>query len=152
MRRWLVLFVMCMGVAGAAPVAAPTGPLAPRIEPARGGQCVADPATMRREHMTMLKHQRDETVRAGVRGAPVSLKTCVECHASRTTGSVAAASTDFCVSCHSYAAVKIDCFQCHASKPQGTAFHPLADTHHGGDGARLAARLRRMNTAQKASP
>ena len=33
------------------------------------------------------------------------------------TGSVAAAPTNFCVSCHSYAAVKLDCFECHASKP-----------------------------------
>jgi hypothetical protein len=42
----------------------------------------------------------------------------VSCHASKTTGSVAAASTDFCSSCHAYAAVKIDCFECHANKPQ----------------------------------
>jgi hypothetical protein len=29
---------------------------------------------------------------------------------------VAAAPGDFCVSCHTYAAVRIDCFECHASK------------------------------------
>ena len=28
---------------------------------------------------------------------------------------------DFCASCHSYAAVKLDCFECHASKPKATA-------------------------------
>ena len=72
---------------------------------------------MRRSHMDMLKHQRDDTVHGGIRGAKVSLKACVECHASRETRSVAAARTDFCVSCHSYAAVKIDCFECHASRP-----------------------------------
>ena len=30
---------------------------------------------------------------------------------------VAAAPGDFCLSCHSYAAVKIDCFECHSGKP-----------------------------------
>jgi hypothetical protein len=94
-------------------------PTAPVVEPATPGtKCVADPAFMRRNHMTLLKHQRDDTVHAGVRSAPYSLKECVSCHASKTTGSVAAASTDFCSSCHAYAAVKIDCFECHASKPQ----------------------------------
>ena len=103
-------------VAQAAPTAASRVPQ-PVIEPARGGDCVADPAFMRRNHMELLKHQRDDTVRAGVRGAGNGLKECIGCHASRSSGSVAAAQTNFCVSCHSYAAVKIDCFECHASKP-----------------------------------
>ena len=89
----------------------------PVIEKARGGQCVEDPAVMRRTHMELLRHQRDDTVRGGIRGARHSLKQCIGCHASATTGSVAAAPTNFCVSCHSYAAVRIDCFECHASKP-----------------------------------
>ncbi len=90
----------------------------PTIAPARAGtQCIADPATMRRDHPSMLKHQRDETVHLGIRGARASLKGCIDCHASATTASVAAAPGDFCLSCHSYAAVKIDCFECHSSKP-----------------------------------
>jgi hypothetical protein len=93
----------------------------PVIEPARGGQCVEDPAYMRRHHMELLKHQRDETMHGGIRGAKYSLKTCIECHASQTTNSVTAAPTNFCVSCHSYAAVKIDCFECHATQPQKTS-------------------------------
>jgi hypothetical protein len=33
----------------------------------------------------------------------------------------------FCNSCHSYAGITIDCFQCHNSQPTGDArFHPLA--------------------------
>ena len=91
----------------------------PVIEPARPGtQCIADPATMRRDHPSMLKHQRDLTVHEGIRGAKVSMIGCVDCHASKNTGSVAAAPTDFCRSCHSYAAVKIDCFECHSPKAQ----------------------------------
>ena len=76
---------------------------------------------MRREHAQMLKHQRDETTRQGVRGARASLQQCIECHASRTSGSVAARRDDFCVSCHSYAGVKLDCFECHAAQRKKAA-------------------------------
>ena len=79
-----------------------------------GTQCVAPPAEMRRKHMEMLKHQRDDTVRGGIRGAKASLRGCVDCHAGAETHSVVKASTDFCVSCLGYAAVKIDCFECHS--------------------------------------
>ena len=132
----------------------------PVIEPARAGtQCIADPATMRRDHPAMLEHQRDLTVRSGIRGAgppqaanspratqagpfvahggrreasggptstaKTSLKACIACHASPATGSVAKSETNFCISCHAYTAVRIDCFGCHATQPQGPAPHPL---------------------------
>jgi hypothetical protein len=90
----------------------------PVIEAARGGQCVADPAFMRRNHMELLKHQRDDTLRGGIRTGKYSLKACIDCHASKTTNSVAASDTNFCQSCHTYAAVKLDCFECHTNKPQ----------------------------------
>jgi hypothetical protein len=94
----------------------------PVIEPARAGtQCIADPATMRREHPAMLKHQRDDTVRGGVRGAKASLKGCIDCHANPATASVAKSESNFCVSCHAYAAVSIDCFECHTAKAQAVA-------------------------------
>ena len=94
----------------------------PAIERAAQGEpCIAASAVMRRDHMEMLKHQRDATVHGGVRGAKASLKACIGCHASVQTGSVAKAETNFCVSCHTYAAVKIDCFECHASRPAALA-------------------------------
>jgi hypothetical protein len=98
----------------------------------KGEQCVEPNDFMRRNHMKLLKHQRDETVIDGVRTKKYALKECINCHASEKTGSVAASKDDFCVSCHSYAAVKIDCFDCHSTKPQGSvAMHPLnADTAH----------------------
>lgn len=100
-------------IAGGAAMAA--GPV---IEPAKAGtQCVAPPEKMRRDHPQMLKHRRDVTVHRGVRQARDSLQGCVGCHASAATGSVAQAKTDFCSSCHGYAAVSIDCFECHASRP-----------------------------------
>jgi len=74
--------------------------------------CVAPVEQMRRNHMQMLFHQRDRTLRQGVREARASLKDCVDCHAGRESGSVLG-KDGFCSSCHSYAAVKIDCFECH---------------------------------------
>lgn len=90
----------------------------PTIERARGGACPESPAFMRRNHMDLLKHQRDDTLRDGDRRGKYSLKECVSCHASQTTNSVTASGTNFCQSCHAYAAVKIDCFECHASQAQ----------------------------------
>ena len=89
----------------------------PAMDAARAGtQCVEPADLMRRYHMAFLKHQRDDTVRGGVRGAKHSLRGCIDCHANVQTRSVAQAEGNFCVSCHSYAAVKIDCFECHTSK------------------------------------
>ncbi len=75
--------------------------------------CIAPPEVMRRQHPDMLRHQRDRTVHLGERGARVSLKDCIGCHASRQTGSVIGSDRAFCQGCHSYAAVRIDCFECH---------------------------------------
>jgi hypothetical protein len=71
---------------------------------------------MRRDHMKLLLHQRDRTMREGIRTRQHSLAGCVECHASKKTGSVLGEG-GFCQGCHSYAGVKLDCFECHAAKP-----------------------------------
>jgi hypothetical protein len=62
--------------------------------------------------MTMLLRQRDLTMHQGLRETRFSLKNCVNCHASRETGSVLG-KDGFCSSCHAYASVSIDCFECH---------------------------------------
>ena len=114
----VALVALVLPALGGAGIALAAGGLAPTIERAlKGERCVEDNATMRRDHMRFLRHQRDATVHLGIRGAKYSLKGCIDCHAGAQTGSVAAAPGDFCVACHSYAAVKIDCFECHASKP-----------------------------------
>jgi hypothetical protein len=118
----VALTLVLLIATGAAMAAEPDGRTPqPAIERATAGtQCIAAPDVMRRDHSSMLKHQRDETVHRGVREARSSLKACIGCHASAATGSVALAKTDFCSSCHSYAAVQIDCFECHSSKAQRT--------------------------------
>lgn len=143
MRRVAAALLLAAACGGA--LAQDTRTPRPVIEPAQGGKCVADTDFMRRNHMELLKHQRDDTVRAGDRAGKFSLQACIQCHASVKTNSVAQAETNFCVSCHSYAAVKIDCFECHATKPkaQGTAFHPVVPSGPGAAGAiRLAAQVR----------
>ncbi len=88
----------------------------PNMETESGGKCIAPPEEMRRNHMEMLKHQRDRTLRQGIRGEPASLNACIECHASKQTGSVLGSKDNFCQSCHAYVAVKLDCFECHQPK------------------------------------
>ena len=88
----------------------------PVIDIAKPGQCIDTPEVMRRTHMDLLKHQRDKTMREGERHSKVSLNGCIECHASKQNGSVLGGPDNFCQGCHSYAAVKLDCFECHQPK------------------------------------
>ena len=70
--------------------------------------------------MDILDHHRDDTVIKGVRTKKLSLKGCVSCHAVKGSDGKAITMKDprhFCASCHLYAAVQIDCFDCHASRP-----------------------------------
>lgn len=93
----------------------------PEIPTAHGEFCVEDTDFMRRNHMDLLLHQRDETVKEGIRSKQHSLRECIDCHAVTGPDEVllTADSPDhFCRSCHDYAAVKIDCFDCHASRPE----------------------------------
>lgn len=92
----------------------------PHLDVGKGGQCVEDPQVMRKIHMNLLKHQRDETMRKGIRGQKHSLAECVECHAGKTTNSVLGSDEAFCQGCHVYSAVKLDCFECHTSKRKVT--------------------------------
>jgi len=111
------LFALALLVSLALPAGVLAGVDRPILVKATQGPCVAPPEVMRREHPDMLKHQRTISVHEGVVDAKVSLEKCVACHASKTTGSVAASPQDFCESCHAYAGVKLDCFECHASRP-----------------------------------
>ena len=107
---------------GAPVLAADTGRVPkPVIEAGKGEKCVESTEFMRKNHMDLLKHQRDETMHKGIRTRNHSLNGCIECHASRKNNSVVGSERNFCQSCHSYAAVKLDCFECHASKPKGSA-------------------------------
>ena len=80
--------------------------------------CVEPTADMRRNHMKYLLHQRDETVHEGIRTKRFSLEECIDCHVSNAPDAPRVSSEQhFCNSCHTYAAVNIDCFECHADRP-----------------------------------
>ncbi len=101
---------------GIAPVLA-----APVVDRARSGPCVDDPKLMRRMHMEILKHGRDESVLRGVRDPRHAFAGCVDCHASRSDGKVVGSERHFCQGCHTYAAVSLDCFECHSSSARSAA-------------------------------
>ena len=77
---------------------------------------------MRRQHGLLLKHYRHDTIRRGMRAQHYSLVACIDCHVTADESgnypTVHHGSEHFCRSCHTYAAVNIDCFQCHTSQPE----------------------------------
>ncbi len=92
----------------------------PKPPKGKGDKCVRDTDFMRANHMNLLLHQRDRTMREGIRTRQYSLKECVACHAVSGTDGQPVRYQDpknFCRVCHDYTAVKIDCFECHASTP-----------------------------------
>jgi predicted CXXCH cytochrome family protein len=88
-------------------------------KPANATDCVEPVEVMRRDHMKFLLHQRDATVLEGNRSKQHSLVGCIDCHNPATAGEEIVRYEDpehFCASCHNYASVKIDCFECHADR------------------------------------
>ncbi len=83
--------------------------------------CVEPISIMRRSHGLFLKHHRNETMHRGVRQQQHSLVACINCHVTPSVDnnypSIHQGSEHFCRSCHTYVAISIDCFQCHASQP-----------------------------------
>ena len=94
---------------------------APAIPHGKGERCIADRDVMRRDHMRMLLSYRHQAVRDGAHQPQHGIDDCVSCHAVKGAdgGSVGIDSPQhFCRVCHDYAAVRIDCFECHPSRPQ----------------------------------
>ncbi|HYR05206.1 MAG TPA: hypothetical protein VEP71_00835 [Gallionella sp.] len=110
MKWWFAYLLLCLCVPSVWAAEADM----PKMDIGKGGQCVKDTQWMRKNHMHLLKHQRDEVVRKGIRDEKLSLKNCIECHASAMDDSVIARDDSFCAACHRYEVVKIDCFECHS--------------------------------------
>ena len=112
----IALFLTLLSSTGAAVADVVT----PEVPMGRGAQCVEPIEIMRRDHFEFIKHQRDQTVYHGIRGSRHSLAGCIDCHASKSADGEFLpinAEGQFCQTCHTYAAVKIDCFTCHATVP-----------------------------------
>jgi len=96
----------------------------PTIPKGNADQCVKPTQEMRVNHMEYILHQRDDTMHKGIRTEQFSFKKCINCHTVKDDAGKVVTIKDerhFCNSCHTYVAVKIDCFECHASTPTGKA-------------------------------
>jgi hypothetical protein len=114
MRRSMIfLLILLWSVASIADIPRP------QITKGKGDRCVEDTQFMRKNHMEVILHQRDETVHRGIRTKQHSLKGCVNCHVVKENSVPVTNKSPkhFCSSCHNYAAINIDCFECHASTP-----------------------------------
>ncbi len=97
-------------------LAAGTTPRGPQpILPAQEKECIAPRGYMRTSHMRLLVDWRDSVVRHGMHSYRASsgrtyamgfTGTCLSagCHANKA---------DFCDRCHNYAAVSVNCWDCH---------------------------------------
>lgn len=116
---WLVWFLtMLISGCDSAPAATQLATAQQKAQ-----QCVEPTEVMRSQHMTMLMHQRDATVLQGIRTTQHSLKECINCHVAPTKADGSPLhygdKEHFCTTCHAAVGMKIDCFQCHADRPQG---------------------------------
>jgi len=104
---------------------------------AKTGKCVRDTAFMRRNHMELLLHKRNRTMHQGIRTKDSSLQNCINCHVTNDAAGKPIKVTNpkhFCAACHAFAAVKLDCFECHRSTPfkaEGSASVTKIPTHSG---------------------
>jgi hypothetical protein len=119
MARWRS--ALLLGGLLAVVLAAQAASTVPKVPRGKGERCVEPTEVMRRDHMRFLLHQRDATVHQGIRTTRHSLQECISCHVQRDEGTgrhvPVNAPGQFCSSCHTYAAVRIDCFECHATTP-----------------------------------
>lgn len=102
------------------------GPVPPKakMKASDKTECVEPVGVMRKNHMEFLLHKRDETMREGVRTKKHSLSECIDCHVTANDkGEFARFGDDkhFCSSCHNFAAVNVDCFDCHSDLPEDAA-------------------------------
>ncbi len=122
-QRFLRLFFVLGGLTMLLPVESMAETPFPTIsEPeGEGVECVQPEEEMRRNHMNYILHQRDQTVHDGIRTETYSLARCIDCHVEPNENGEIAGHDEpehFCNSCHEYASVQIDCFECHADRPQ----------------------------------
>jgi hypothetical protein len=140
MKAILVSLMLLFGLASAPALAGDIGPVIPK---ASGAPHPEGNTFMRVNHMKLMVHDRDETMRLGDREIAYSLKDCVDCHAvAGDDGQPVSYESDkhFCRTCHDYVAVKVDCFECHNSKPEGSSQAMLTPALP--DGTEIAAYLK----------
>ena len=120
MIRRLMLVALMFGAATGVSAQEDRSSLWPDVPAAMGAPHPEGNEYWRKNHMTLMQHDRDLTVRDGIRQVGASLKGCFDCHAATDAErNIVTYESDkhFCRSCHDFVAVKIDCFMCHRSTP-----------------------------------
>ncbi|MGB5831153.1 MAG: sulfur reduction protein DsrJ [Thiohalocapsa sp.] len=95
--------------------------------------CVEPTEYMRRNHMELIRHQRDTTVYGGIRSTKHSMAGCVTCHVgygSDRQPLPVNGDHQFCEACHDYVAVTLNCFDCHATVPEGESWNQEVAIEH----------------------
>ena len=90
------------------------------IDKSVADKCVEPTDIMRSQHHIFIKQQSHDTVVKGIRTEKYSLNNCINCHikpAADGTYPSVKSEEHFCSGCHIAAAAKVECFDCHASKP-----------------------------------
>ena len=122
MTRLLLIITVLLGLATTAQ-AQDRSPLLPQVPAATGEPHPEGNEFWRKNHMELLKHDRDLTMHLGDRDVQASLAHCFDCHAAKyDEGKIVSYESEkhFCRACHDFAAVRVDCFMCHRSTPEGT--------------------------------
>lgn len=125
MFRLLLIFALALGHAGVASAeehGSPVSKMLPQLPPATGEPHPEGNEFWRARHMELLSHDRDKTLREGERDIQASLKECFVCHQAKDengTPVTADSPKQFCRVCHDFVGVKVDCFVCHRSTPDG---------------------------------
>lgn len=117
-----LLLSLCLLVTASVGFAEERSSLWPNVPAATGAPHPEGNEYWRKHHMELMKHDRNLTMRLGDREIAASLKSCFNCHAATDDhGNVVtyASEKHFCRVCHDFAAVKVDCFMCHRSTPDG---------------------------------
>lgn len=123
MIRLVSVLLLMLAAASGPALAGDSRSVYPDIPRATGPAHPEGNLFMRTNHMALLRHDRDLTMRQGQRDIGSSLKECVDCHAVNGPDAEPVGFDDdkhFCRVCHDYVAVKVDCFMCHNSKPQAS--------------------------------
>lgn len=122
MTRLLALISLALALT-ALPALAQEWRFGPTVPKATGEPHPEGNEYMRKFHMELMKHDRDMTLRDGERDIDASLKECFDCHTVKDeeTGDPVTYEDErhFCRTCHDFVAVKVDCFMCHRSTPEG---------------------------------
>ncbi len=117
MVRIMAAAMLTLGVS-----AATAGEVAPKVPIDKSkGECVLPADQMRKQHMNILMHRRDETMYRGVRAGKSALDACLTCHMVKDEQGKPVTVADerhFCRVCHDYTAVRVDCWDCHKSVPE----------------------------------